>query len=91
MNGIHNQDIFRSDLRQQNRDVCSIANRSGRDGIQSMYEQPYTINEFARTAAALASGFTKLGEQLAERGEFYPPVSFSSSFQRSRDVSSPAT
>ena len=41
-----------------------------------MYEQLYTINEFARTAAALASGFAKLGEQFAERGEFHPPVSF---------------
>ncbi|KAJ5041429.1 hypothetical protein NUH16_003393 [Penicillium rubens] len=76
LNGIHNQDIFRSNLRQQDRDVCSTANRSGHDSIQSMYEQPYTINEFARAAAALASGFPKLGEQLAERGEFHPPVSF---------------
>jgi hypothetical protein len=40
-----------------------------------MYEQPYTIHEFARTAAALASGFAKLGEQPAERGKFHPPVS----------------
>ncbi|KZN90147.1 hypothetical protein EN45_002590 [Penicillium chrysogenum] len=39
-----------------------------------MYGQLYTINEFARTAAALASGFAKLGEQLAERGEFHSPV-----------------
>jgi hypothetical protein len=36
LNGIHNQDIFRSNLRQQDRDVCSIANRSGHDSIQSM-------------------------------------------------------
>ena len=76
LNGIYNQDIFWSDLREQDRDVCSIADRPGRDGIQSMYQQPYTVNEFARTAAALASGFAKLGEQLAERGEFHPPVSF---------------
>src|SRR5881227_2052737 len=76
LDGIHDQDVFRSDLCQQHRNVCSIANRSGRDGIQSMYEQSYTINEFARTAAALASGFAKLGEQLAESGEFHPPVSF---------------
>jgi hypothetical protein len=60
------------DLREQDRDVCSIADRPGRDGIQSMYQQPYTVNEFARTTAALASGFAKLGEQLAERGEFRP-------------------
>jgi hypothetical protein len=33
-------------------------------------------HEFARTAAALASGFAKLGEQLAERGEFHSPVPF---------------
>jgi hypothetical protein len=39
--------------------VCPIANRSGRDGIQSMYEQPYTIDEFARTAAALAGCLAK--------------------------------
>jgi hypothetical protein len=41
-----------------------------------MYQQPYMVNEFARTAAALASGFAKLGEQLAERGKFHSPVSF---------------
>jgi hypothetical protein len=41
-----------------------------------MYEQPYTINEFARAAAAVASYFAKLGEQLAERGEFHSPVPF---------------
>jgi hypothetical protein len=76
LNSIHNQDIFRSDLRQQDRDVCSIANRSWRDGIQSMHEQPYTINEFSCTSAALVSGFAKLGEQLAKRSEFYSPVPF---------------
>ncbi|OQE55800.1 hypothetical protein PENNAL_c0433G02732, partial [Penicillium nalgiovense] len=36
--------------------------------------QPYTINEFARTAAAFAGCFAKLGEQLAKRGEFHSPV-----------------
>jgi hypothetical protein len=56
--------------------VGSIANRSGRDGIQSMYEQPYTINEFARTAASIAGRFAKLGEQFAKRGELIPPVPF---------------
>jgi hypothetical protein len=73
---IHNQDVFRSDLRQQDRDVCPIANRSGRDGIQSMYKQPYTIDEFARTAAALAGCLAKLSKQFAESGEFHSPVSF---------------
>ena len=33
LNGIHNQDIFRSDLGEQDRDMCSIANRSRRDSI----------------------------------------------------------
>ena len=41
-----------------------------------MYEQAYRINEFARTASALAGGFAKLGEQVAEYGEFHPSVSF---------------
>ncbi|KAJ5267933.1 hypothetical protein N7478_010741 [Penicillium angulare] len=41
-----------------------------------MYEQPYTTNKIARTATALASGFAKLGEQLAECGEFHPPAPF---------------
>ena len=48
LNGIHDQDIFRSDLREQDRDVCSITNGSGRDRIQSVYEQSYPINKFAR-------------------------------------------
>ena len=41
-----------------------------------MYEQPYLINEFARTAAALVSGFAKLREQLVKCGEFYSLVQF---------------
>jgi hypothetical protein len=57
--------------------IClSFRFSSRRDGIQSMYEQPYTINKLARTATALACCFAKLGEQLAERGEFHPPVPF---------------
>ncbi|KAJ5653331.1 hypothetical protein N7490_000334 [Penicillium lividum] len=41
-----------------------------------MYEQPYTINKFALTAAALARGFAKLSEQLAKHGEFHPQVPY---------------
>jgi hypothetical protein len=76
LNGIHNQDVFRSDLRQQDCNVCSITNGSGRDGIQPMYEQPYPINEFARTGAALAGCFAKLREQLTKGGEFHARVPF---------------
>jgi hypothetical protein len=44
---------------------CSIADRPGRDGIQSMYQQPYTVNEFARTAAALAKAYHTIFRYLS--------------------------
>ncbi|OQE27208.1 hypothetical protein PENNAL_c0985G10862, partial [Penicillium nalgiovense] len=76
LDGIHNQDVFRSDLRKQDRNVCLVANGSWGDGIQSMYEQPYAINKFSRAAATPTGRFTKLGKQFAKRGELHTPVPF---------------
>ncbi|OQE35267.1 hypothetical protein PENNAL_c0832G05027, partial [Penicillium nalgiovense] len=76
LDGIHNQDVFRSDLRKQDRNICLVANGSWGDGIQSIYEQPYAINKFSRATATPAGRFTKLGKQFAKRGELYTPVPF---------------
>ena len=62
LNSIHNQDVFWSDLREQDRNVCLVTNGSGRDGIQSMYEQSYTIHKFPCVGATVARRFAKLGE-----------------------------
>lgn len=54
----------------------SIANGPEHDRNQSMYERPYPIDKFARAAAALASGFTKLHKKLTEYCKLYLPLSF---------------
>jgi hypothetical protein len=84
---IQDQDVFWSVLRQQDRNVRFVADSSTGDRVQSMYEQPYMINEFAGTAAALAGRFAKLSEQVAERGEFHPPVPFFQVYSRGRGTS----
>lgn len=48
LNGIHNQDVFWSDLRKQDRNVSLVAKGTWGDGIQSMYEQPRPFSSFAR-------------------------------------------
>ena len=71
---IHDQDVFRSDLRQQDRNVRLVANRTWRNGIQSMYEQPYPIHKVPCVGATVARRLAQLGKQLAECGELHPPV-----------------
>jgi hypothetical protein len=91
LNGIYDQDVFRSDLYQQNRDVCSVANGSRSNDIQPVHQQPHTIDEFSRAGALGGRGLAKLGEQLANVASSMRRYRSSNSFQSSREVSSPAT
>jgi hypothetical protein len=56
--------------------MCSVTDRSRSDGIQPVDEQPYTVDKFSCAGAPSGRGLTKLGEQLAERGQLHAPVSF---------------
>jgi hypothetical protein len=76
LDGIHDEDVFRSDLGQQNRDVCSVTDGSRSNGIQPVYQQPHTIDKLPCAGASGGRGFAKLGEQLAKRGQLHTPISF---------------